>query len=106
MFLVSTFVASQGVLYSFVGCEIHSMGRTCPALLLALYSCCEGGKHEPAPSTTLDSPLHSDLKPSTLEIVTMAFDMPVYMAAGDGLTICMRVYSCVSDSLSGGARAE
>jgi len=32
---------------------------------------------QPAPTTTLETPLHSVRKPSTLDIVTMAFDMPV-----------------------------
>jgi len=45
----------------------------------------------PAPITTLDRPLHSDQKPSARDIVTMALEMPLYMALGDGLTICMRV---------------
>jgi hypothetical protein len=46
----------------------------------------------PAPITTLDSPLQSDQKPSARDIVTMAFEIPLYMALGDGLTICIRVY--------------
>lgn len=50
----------------------------------------------PAPTITLDTPLHNVRKPSALEMVTMAFDMPVYMAVGEGLTICMRVCSSVS----------
>lgn len=59
----------------------------------------------PAPITTLDNPLHSVPKPSTREIVTIAFDMPLYMAPGDGLMIWIRVYMCVRvhprDSLKG-----
>jgi hypothetical protein len=42
---------------------------------------------------TLDKPLHNVRKPSTREIVTMAFEMPEYMAVGDGLTTCIRVFS-------------
>lgn len=40
---------------------------------------------------TLETPRHSDLMPSTLDIVAIAFDMPVYTAAGVGLTTCIRV---------------
>jgi hypothetical protein len=47
--------------------------------------------HKPAPSTTLETPLHNVRKPSTLDMVSMALLMPVYTAVGDGLTICMRV---------------
>ena len=46
----------------------------------------------PAPITTLESPLHNDQKPSARDIVTMALEMPLYMALGDGLTICILVY--------------
>jgi hypothetical protein len=46
----------------------------------------------PAPITTLDNPLHSVVKPSTREIVTMAFDMPLYIAPGDGLRIWILVF--------------
>jgi hypothetical protein len=42
--------------------------------------------------TTLDRPLHNVRKPSTLEIVTIAFEIPEYMAVGDGLTTCIRVF--------------
>jgi hypothetical protein len=52
----------------------------------------------PAPITTLDNPLHSVLKPSTREIVTMAFDMPLYMAPGEGLMIWILVFPEVSAS--------
>jgi hypothetical protein len=40
---------------------------------------------------TLDSPFHSVLIPSTREMVTMAFEIPEYMAVGEGLTTCIRV---------------
>jgi hypothetical protein len=46
--------------------------------------------------TTLDRPLHNVRKPSTLEIVTIAFEIPEYMAVGDGLTTCIRVFCTVS----------
>jgi hypothetical protein len=37
--------------------------------------------------TTLDKPFHSVRKPSTRDIVTMAFDIPLYIAPGEGLSI-------------------
>lgn len=46
----------------------------------------------PAPITTLDNPLHNDQNPSARDIVTMAFEMPLYMALGEGFTICILVY--------------
>lgn len=48
--------------------------------------------------TTLESPLHSAVKPSARDIVTMALDMPLYMALGEGLTICILVCLQVSAS--------
>jgi hypothetical protein len=48
--------------------------------------------------TTLDNPLHNVVNPSTREIVTMAFDMPLYMAPGEGLMIWILVFSEVSAS--------
>jgi hypothetical protein len=48
---------------------------------------------------TLDMPLHSVRKPSTREMVTMAFDMPLYIAPGEGLIIWILVFSGVSASL-------
>ena len=50
--------------------------------------------------TTLDRPLHNVLKPSTLEIVTIALEIPEYMAVGDGLTTCIRVFCTVSASVA------
>lgn len=46
----------------------------------------------PAPTITLERPLHSVLNPSTRDIVTIAFEMPEYTAVGEGLTTCIRVY--------------
>lgn len=53
--------------------------------------------YQPAPTTTLDKPLHNDKYPSALEIVEIALPIPVYIAAGVGLTTCMRVYQGLSD---------
>ena len=50
----------------------------------------------PAPRMTLDNPLHSDMYPSTLEIVAIALPIPLYIAAGVGLTTCIRVYDAWS----------
>ena len=52
----------------------------------------------PAPMTTLDSPRHNDMYPSIREIVAIALPMPVYMAAGVGLTTCIRVYDACQQS--------
>jgi len=49
---------------------------------------------------TLDKPLHNDKYPSALDIVEIAFPIPVYIAAGVGLTTCMRVYQGLSDQAS------
>jgi len=51
-----------------------------------------GIPNRPAPTITLDTPLHNDPNPSILDIVATAFERPVYRAAGDGLMICMRVW--------------
>lgn len=45
----------------------------------------------PAPNITLDTPRHNDLAPSTLVMVVNAFDIPVYIALGDGFITCIRV---------------
>lgn len=47
----------------------------------------------PAPTITLDTPRHNALMPSTLDIVAIALETPVYTAAGVGLTTCIRVYN-------------
>jgi hypothetical protein len=46
----------------------------------------------PAPIITLDMPRHNVRKPSTREMVTMALDMPLYMAPGEGLIIWILVF--------------
>jgi hypothetical protein len=51
----------------------------------------EGESTIPAPTMTLESPFHNDLNPSTRDIVSTAFDIPVYMALGEGLTNCILV---------------
>jgi hypothetical protein len=62
--------------------------------------------NRPAPITTLESPFHNVRKPSTREIVTMAFDMPLYMAPGAGLIIWILVYPIVSAGSAGFGRAR
>jgi hypothetical protein len=47
--------------------------------------------HKPAPTTTLETPLHNDRKPSTLDMVVIALPMPEYAAVGDEVMICIRV---------------
>ena len=51
--------------------------------------------------TTLDKPFHSVRKPSARDIVIMAFEMPLYMALGEGFTICMRVFWLSAHCLAG-----
>jgi hypothetical protein len=63
-------------------------------------------QNQPAPSITLDSPLHNVLNPSTLEIVTIAFDMPVYMPAGEGFTTCILVFCRLAQSYQDVTRVE
>ena len=91
MLVALSFVASEGVLRGFVRCKIDGMRGTCTLSVLSApdspAQCCL-----PAPITTLDNPLHNDQKPSARDMVTMAFEMPLYMALGDGLTICILVY--------------
>jgi len=55
---------------------------------------------QPAPTMTLDKPLHNDKYPSALDIVEIALPIPVYIAAGVGLTTCMRVYQDLSGQAS------
>ena len=47
----------------------------------------------PAPRTTLVIPLHMVNAPSVLAIRDTACVIPVYTAAGVGLTTCIRVYN-------------
>lgn len=61
---------------------------------------------EPAPNTTLESPLHNVLKPSTREIVTMALEIPVYTAVGEGFTTCIRVCQLLARVRSHNAKLE
>ena len=66
----------------------------------AIHACSDwiDAKLIPAPMTTLDSPRHNDMYPSIREIVAIALPMPVYMAAGVGLTTCIRVYDACQQS--------
>jgi hypothetical protein len=85
----ASFITAESVFGSFVGCEVHSMRRPYVASVSKYCDC--RIPYEPAPKMTLDSPFHSVLIPSTREMVTIALDMPVYMAVGEGLTTCIRV---------------
>jgi len=89
MRLAASLVATEGMFGGFVGREIDSMRRPCVASVpdILVSRPCD----EPAPRMTLDKPFHSVRNPSTREMVTMAFDMPEYMAVGEGLTTCIRV---------------
>ena len=89
VFMFPPFIPAHGMFYCFVGCKIHCVCRTC--LICYQQPKGKGRIYRPAPKTTLDKPLHSVLKPSTLDIVTIALDMPVYTAVGEGLTTCILV---------------
>lgn len=87
-------VAAHGLFDDLVGREVDGvcgswiMLISFSVLLLALQRI---RMDAPAPKTTLDSPRHSDIYPSTLEMVAIALPMPLYIAAGVGLTTCIRV---------------
>jgi hypothetical protein len=91
MLVLQSLISSHGVLDRLVRCEINGVcgpwtavsSRKIPSPEIC---------HKPAPTTTLETPLHNVRNPSTLDIVTIALDMPEYTAVGDGLTSCIRVY--------------
>lgn len=89
--MLQSLVPSHCVLNGLVRGEVNRMRRTCSGVS-SIHSRLSSSWHEPAPTTTLDTPLHSVRKPSTLDMVTMALDMPEYTAVGEGLTTCMRVW--------------
>lgn len=87
-------VPAHGLLHDFVGRKVDCVCRSW--MLVRLLFCRDRpGRCVPAPSTTLEIPLHKDMYPSTLDIVAIAFPMPVYTAAGVGLTTCIRV--CIAN---------
>jgi hypothetical protein len=91
MLVAAAFVAAKSVLGGFIRCKVDSMRgswATVNSMASQPCSCLD----QPAPMTTLDKPLHNDQNPSAREMVTMAFEIPVYMALGDGLTICILVF--------------
>jgi hypothetical protein len=90
VFVALSFVSAESMLCGLVRCEIDGMRGTCTtrqlhSAMICVVVCA------PAPITTLDNPLHNDQNPSARDMVTMAFDMPLYMALGEGLTICILV---------------
>lgn len=87
--ILASLVATEGMLHGLVGCEVDSMRRPYSCQSLFAPSC--DYHHEPAPSTTLDNPLHNVRKPSTRDIVIIALEIPLYIAVGDGLTTCILV---------------
>ena len=71
--------------------------RVLVSALVARPDTCQSRVYVPAPRTTLESPLHNDLKPSTLVTVTRALAMEFwYVAAGPGLMTCILVCPAVS----------
>lgn len=90
--LVCSCISTHVMLDRFICSEVHRMCWTCSHPMSAPSPAVfRQGHRKPAPSTTLDTPLHNVRGPSTLDMVTMALLMPVYTAVGDGLTICIRV---------------
>lgn len=95
MLMALALISTERMFCCLVGCEVNGVGRS--------WSCCQLARPEmskpemciPAPRTTLESPFHNDLNPSTLETVTSALAMElVYVAVGPGLMTCIRV--CIS----------
>ena len=74
--VVSCCVAAHGLLHNFVCREVHSMRRSfifCQiTVMYSIFPC-----FSPAPSTTLETPLHNDMYPSALEMVEIALPIPV-----------------------------
>jgi hypothetical protein len=96
MLILPTLITPKSVFCGFVRSKVDCVRRTCAVLVSPDASCqlCRGScGYQPAPSTTLDSPRHSVLKPSTLDMVIMALEMPEYTAVGEGLTTCIRVWN-------------
>lgn len=83
-------VSAEGMLRGLIRCKVNGVGGTCTTVSCVQPWFC-ALLCSPAPMTTLDSPLHNDQNPSALDMVTMAFDMPLYIALGEGLTICILV---------------
>jgi len=82
-------VAAHRLLDCFICCEIYCVSRSCLPRQILLHNCL--APVIPAPTITLEIPRHNAPTPSTLDIVAIALDTPVYTAAGVGLTTCMRV---------------
>ena len=89
---MSTCITAHRMLDCLISSEVDRMCRTCGSPMSApSLEVLQLQHHKPAPSTTLDTPLHNVRKPSTLDMVSIALLMPEYTAVGDGLTICIRV---------------
>lgn len=86
----AAFITAHAVFYVFVGCKVYCVRRTCDCVNRCDMKCgvC---MIAPAPTITLETPLHNALPPSALDIVAIALDMPVYTAAGVGLMTCILV---------------
>ena len=86
-------ITAHGLLHGLVCGEVDRMCWTCRGCqsTATFHTCPPGRVDLPAPTITLDNPLHNDRYPSTLDMVVIALPMPLYTAAGVGLTICIRV---------------
>ena len=91
-------VSTHCLLDCFICREIYCVSRSYAPCQILLHNRLTPGI--PAPTITLDIPRHNAPTPSTLDIVAIALDTPVYTAAGVGLTTCMRVYGRISKFFS------
>ena len=88
-------IATHSPLDDLVGREVDSMSWTCNNVQLVAQVSLEflpSSVCVPAPTITLDMPFQSERAPSNRAIVPKAFEMPVYIALGEGLMTCMRVW--------------
>lgn len=90
VFVALSFVSAESMLRGLVRCKIDSMRGACIISQLH-FAMVYAVVCVPAPITTLDNPLHNDQNPSARDMVTMALEIPLYMALGEGLTICILV---------------
>ena len=69
-------IAPHSLLHRLIRSKVHRVRRSCRSYK-SLAQAIGDIEHKPAPTITLDTPLHNDPKPSILEIVDTAFDRPV-----------------------------
>jgi hypothetical protein len=67
-------VSTESMFCGFIRCKVDGMRGSCVAVS-PMPQRYRREEYSPAPKITLESPFHSDLKPSTLETVTRALAM-------------------------------